>query len=108
MEIIANFCNCNIDDNSNYVEICGTCKRSIHINNLKNYFDEIKIALTVDDRLIIINKIFEYLLTYIDFLLSEKNLCNIIKNKIEELLQDDRSESIKDILLKVKNKIENN
>ena len=72
------------------------------------YFDEIKIALTVDDRLIIINKIFEYLLTYIDFLLSEKNLCNIIKNKIEELLQDDRSESIKDILLKVKNKIENN
>jgi hypothetical protein len=100
MEIIANFCNCNIDDNSNYVEICLNCKKSIHIKNLKKYFEEINITSTVDDKLIIIKKIFEYLLTCIDFLLSEKNLCNIIENKIEELLQDHRSESIKDILLK--------
>jgi hypothetical protein len=107
MEIVANFCNCIIDDNLNYIEICSKCKRSIHIKNLKKYFDEINITLTVDDKLIIIKKIFEYLLTCIDFLLSEQNFCNIIKNKIEELLQDHRSESIKDILLKVKNKIEN-
>ena len=107
MEIIAKFCDCNIDDNFNYIEVCFNCKRSIHIKILQQYHDEIKLESTVDDRIIIFKKIFEYLLTCIDFLLSEKNFCNIIKNKIEEFLQDNRLDSIKDILLKVKNKIEN-
>ena len=107
MEIIAKFCDCNIDDNFNYIEICFNCKRSIHIKTLKNYFDEINLVININDRIIIIKKIFEYFLTCIDYLLSEKNFCNVIKNKIEEFLQDNRLDSIKDTLLKVKNIIEN-
>ena len=107
MEIIAKFCDCNIDDNFNYIEVCFNCKRSIHIKILQQYHDEIKLESTVDDRIIIFKKIFEYLLTCIDFLLSEKS--NKCKNNIiilEEIFNEtinnnyDYKETMKDFFIK--------
>jgi hypothetical protein len=104
---IAELCDCIYDDSNNIQSICTNCKNREDEENKKPWYLEIKTIRTLlyesestDDiniRIIVIKKIFEFLLTRPDFLAKNPNFRNCIIRKINEFKNDEKGKDIHEL-----------
>jgi hypothetical protein len=104
---IAELCDCIYDDLNNIQSICTNCKNREDEENKKPWYLEIKTIRTLlyesestDDiniRIIVIKKIFEFLLTRPDFLAKNPNFRNCIIRKINEFKNDEKGKDIHEL-----------
>jgi hypothetical protein len=104
---IAELCDCIYDDTNNIKYICTTCKKRedeeieqpwyLEIKTLRTLLYESETTNNIDIRIIVIKKIFEFLLTRPDFLAKNPNFRNCIIRKINEFKNDEKGKDIHEL-----------
>ena len=103
-------CDCNYDEESNVIgNMCKYCKEKDDIARENEWYEEIKTIQKLllqtlntpsNDRIPLVHKLFEYILTIDKFMSCNSNFRNMVKNKIKEFKLDKNANYLIDILNK--------
>lgn len=118
IEYIGVFCDCEYtEDNILINSTCEHCLKREEIEKSKPWYIEVKTinklllksnsTIIIEDRLLIIKDMFEYILTCDEFIAKNPKFRNTVLNKIEEFKSDERVGPMKDVLEKTKEFIAN-
>lgn len=101
---VAELCDCIYDDTNNILSLCTNCKKRedkekekpwyLEIKTIQKYLHENETTDDMNIKIIIIRKIFEFLLTRPEFLSKNPNFRKCIISKINEFKNDDRGKDI--------------
>jgi hypothetical protein len=107
---VAVLCDCDYDNESQIIgNLCKYCKVIDDKARENEWYEEIKTIkklllqsenTPVDNRIPIIRKLFEYILTRDKFMSRNSNFRNTLKNKIEEFKLDEKAVCLADIFEK--------
>lgn len=110
-DYVAILCDCDYDEESNVIgNICKHCKKIDDIERQNEWYEEVKTikklllqsenTQLVHNRIPIIRKMFEYILTRDKFMARNPNFRKSLKNKIDEFKLDQKAKDLADIFEK--------
>lgn len=108
---LAILCDCDYDEDSNVIgNMCKYCKEKDDIARKSEWYEEIKTIkkllyqsenISADNRIPIIRKIFEYILTRDKFIARNSSFRKTLINKIEEFKLEEKAANLADVFNKM-------
>jgi hypothetical protein len=101
---IAEQCNCIYDDTDNIKFLCINCKKIedknkttpwyFEINTIQNYLYNTELTDNINIRIIIIKKLFEFLLTREEFIAKSPKFRESLLSKIDQFKNDEQAKEL--------------